>query len=80
SEAVSPTITCNHGEGSKIAIPILAPNKKKVRQNGRRCKENDEEMFTHTAQHRHGIIVEGNLDGGYRSASSVVSTDGISPT
>ncbi|HFK2797761.1 MULTISPECIES: DNA (cytosine-5-)-methyltransferase [Enterococcus] len=80
SEAVSPTITCNHGEGSKIAIPILAPNKKKVRQNGRRCKENDEEMFTLTAQDRHGIIVEGNLDGGYRSASSVVSTDGISPT
>ncbi|MCV6008671.1 DNA (cytosine-5-)-methyltransferase [Enterococcus faecalis] len=80
SEAISPTITCNHGEGSKIAIPILAPNKQKVRQNGRRCKENDEEMFTLTAQDRHGIIVEGNLDGGYRSASSVVSTDGISPT
>lgn len=80
SEAVSPTITCNHGEGSKIAIPILAPNKKKARQNGRICKENDEEMFTLTAQDRHGIIVEGNLDGGYRSASSVVSTDGISPT
>ncbi|HGW6203811.1 TPA: DNA (cytosine-5-)-methyltransferase [Enterococcus faecalis] len=80
SEAVSPTITCNHGEGSKIAIPILAPNKKKVRQNGRRCKENDEEMFPLTAQDRHGIIVEGNLDGGYRSASSVVSTDGIYPT
>ncbi len=80
SEAVSPTITCNHGEGSKIAIPILAPNKKKVRQNGRRCKENDEEMFTLTAQDRHGIVVEGNLDGGYRSDSSVVSTDGISPT
>lgn len=80
SEAISPTITCNHGEGSKITIPILAPNKQKVRQNGRRCKENDEEMFTLTAQDRHGIIVEGNLDGGYRSASSVVSTDGISPT
>lgn len=80
SEAISPTITCNHGEGSKIAIPILAPNKQKVRQNGRRCKENDEEMFTLTAQDRHGVIVEGNLDGGYRSASSVVSTDGISPT
>lgn len=80
SEAVSPTITCNHGEGSKIAIPILAPNKKKARQNGRICKENDEEMFTLTAQDRQGIIVEGNLDGGYRSTSSVVSTDGISPT
>ena len=80
SEAVSPTITCNHGEGSKIAIPILAPNKQKVRQNGRRCKGNGEEMFTLTAQDRHGIIVEGNIDGGYRSASFVVSTEGISPT
>ncbi len=80
SEAVSPTLTCNHGEGSKIAIPILAPDKQKVRQNGRRCKENGEEMFTLTAQDRHGIIVEGNLDGGYRSASFIVSTDGISPT
>lgn len=29
---------------------------------------------------RHEIIVEGTLDGNYRSASSVVSTDGISPT
>lgn len=80
SEAVSPTITCNHGEGSKIAIPILAPDKQKARQNGRRFKGNGEEMFTLTTQDRHGIIVEGNLDGGYRSASSVISTDGISPT
>lgn len=29
---------------------------------------------------RQGIIVEGKLDGGYRSTASVVSIDGISPT
>lgn len=50
------------------------------RQNGRRIKSNNEEMFTLTVQDRHGIIVEENLGGSFRSSSSVVLANGISPT
>ncbi len=40
---------------------ILTPEKKNVRQHGRRFKEPDEEMFTITAQDRHGIIHRGRV-------------------
>lgn len=80
SEALSPTITTNQGEGSKVAIPVLSPDKENVRQNGRRIKNNNEEMFTLTTQDRHGIIVAGRIDGRFRTAASVVSPDGIAPT
>ena len=80
SEGVAPTLTTNNGEGNKIAIPILSPDKDTVRQNGHRIKNDGEEMFTLTVQDRHGIIVEGKIDGRYRSATSVYSTKGISPT
>ncbi|WP_195958001.1 DNA cytosine methyltransferase [Enterococcus gallinarum] len=80
SEGVAPTLTTNNGEGNKIAIPILSPDKETVRQNGRRIKNDGEEMFTLTVQDRHGIIVEGKIDGRYRSATSVYSAEGICPT
>lgn len=35
---------------------MLNPNKLKVRRNGRRVKEEDEEMFTITSQDIHGIL------------------------
>lgn len=41
--------------GTAIAIPILTPDRENKRQNGRRCKENGEPMFTLTGQDRHGI-------------------------
>ena len=40
---------------------ILTPHKEKVRQQGRRIKEPDEEMFTITAQDRHGIWHKGRV-------------------
>ncbi|MDH6364533.1 DNA (cytosine-5)-methyltransferase 1 [Enterococcus sp. PF1-24] len=80
SDGISPTLTTNHGEGNKIAIPVLSPDRVNVRQNGRRLKGNQEEMFTLTAQDRHGIIVAGKLDGKYRSTQSVIDPEGISPT
>lgn len=52
------TLTTNKGEGIKIAIPILAPDRGRKSQNGRRVKENNDPMFTITAQDRHGIICE----------------------
>ena len=35
--------------------PVLTPDRLKKRQNGRRMKEDGEEMFTLTAQDKHGI-------------------------
>ncbi|HIZ71160.1 MAG TPA: DNA cytosine methyltransferase [Candidatus Atopostipes pullistercoris] len=45
------------GEGSKIAIPVLTPDRAKKRQNGRRFKTDREPMFTLTAQDRHGVMI-----------------------
>lgn len=58
SERLAPTLTTNKGEGPKIAIPVLTPDRAEKRQNGRRFKEDGEPMFTLTAQDRHGIAVK----------------------
>ena len=55
---VNPTLTTNKGEGNKIAIPVLTPDRAVKRQNGRRFKEDGEESFTLTAQDRHGVAIE----------------------
>ena len=40
-----------------VAIPVLTPDRADKRQNGRRLKENGEDMFTLTGQDRHGVAV-----------------------
>lgn len=57
----------NHrGEHSAVFVEegpraVISPSKEIVRQNGRRVKEPEEEMFTLTAQDRHGIIHHGRV-------------------
>ena len=51
-------LTTNKGEGNKIAIPVLTPDRAEKRQNGRRFKDDGEPMFTLTSQDRHGVAVE----------------------
>lgn len=80
SNGLSPTLTTNNGEGNKIVLPVLTPDRLKKRQNGRRFKSNEEDMFTVTAQDRHGIMVMGNLESNFRQGSSVLDIDGISTT
>ena len=80
SNGLSPTLTTNNGEGNKIVLPVLTPDRLKNRQNGRRFKSNEEDMFTVTAQDRHGIMVMGNLESNFRQGSSVLDIDGISTT
>ncbi|MES5415865.1 DNA (cytosine-5-)-methyltransferase, partial [Enterococcus mundtii] len=46
SNGLSPTLTTNKGEGTKIVVPVLTPDRFEKRQNGRRFKEDGEEMFT----------------------------------
>ena len=59
-------ISHRHGEHSGILVEdapraVLTPEKESVRQHGRRIKEPDEEMFTLTAQDRHGVIHRGRV-------------------
>ena len=90
SQGLAPTLTTNKGEGQKIAIPVLTPDRLEKRQNGRRFKTDGEPMFTLTAQDRHGVVVEnkvkqvGNLIdtesfGGNPHRGRVYDISGISP-
>ena len=59
-------ISKRKGEHSGVFIEeapraIITPEKETVRQQGRRCKEPDEPMFTLTAQDRHGVIHHGRV-------------------
>jgi DNA (cytosine-5)-methyltransferase 1 len=80
---VSPTLTTMGGghREPKIAEevvgevrPVLTPDRLNKRQNGRRFKDNDEEMFTLTSQDRHGIAL-GYGDVLQRSQSGVSQKD-----
>lgn len=44
-------------EPKVIVQPVLTPDRPEKRQNGRRFKEDGEEMFTLTAQDRHGVMI-----------------------
>ena len=46
---------------NNLVLPCLNPEKEKTRQNGRRIKGNDEEMFTLTTRDRHGVMLVGAL-------------------
>ena len=86
SQGLAPTLTTNKGEGQKIAIPVLSPDRVNKNQNGRRFKTDGEPMFTLTAQDRHGVVVEneikkyGIIQPNYNQSGVVYDTDGISPT
>ena len=59
-------VSNRRGEHSGVLVEdapraILTPDREKVRQQGRRMKESDEEMFTITAQDRHGVYHKGRI-------------------
>lgn len=78
SQGLAPTLTTNKGEGNKIAIPVLTPDRIEKRQNGRRFKNNGEPMFTLTGQDRHGVVIlqkpRGNNRGGIHEVAPTVSS------
>lgn len=57
---IARTLKANSGGGGAktglYAVPVLTPQRANKRQNGRRFKENGDEMFTLTTQDRHGIF------------------------
>lgn len=79
SEGLSPTLTTNKGEGSKIILPVLTPERINKNQNGRRFKDDGEEMFTLTAQDRHGVAIiqkpRGYNDGGEHEIAPTLSAN-----
>ncbi|MCX77472.1 DNA (cytosine-5-)-methyltransferase [Listeria monocytogenes] len=64
----------------QIAIPVLTPDRAEKHQNGRRFKEDGEDMYTLTAQDKHGVIVAGKLPGSHDQNSRVYDPNGIAPT
>lgn len=55
----TPTICArDYKDPLRVAIPVLTPDRAEKRQNGRRMKENQEDMFTLTTQDRHGVAVK----------------------
>lgn len=78
NKGLAPTLTTNKGEGNKIAIPVLTPERIEKRQNGRRFKTNGEPMFTLTGQDRHGVAIlkkpRGNNRGGVHEVAPTVSS------
>ena len=54
---LAPALTTNKGEGNKVTIPVLTPDRAEKRQNGRRFKDDGEPMFTLTGQDKHGVAV-----------------------
>jgi DNA (cytosine-5)-methyltransferase 1 len=63
---ISQTLSSNAGGlGAKTGlyvVPVLTPDRSIKRQNGRRFKENGDEMFTLTAQDKHGVMIANCLD------------------
>lgn len=55
-------------QSTKEVIPVLTPDRLEKRQNGRRFKKPGEEMFTLTAQDRHGVLIKEATVKGYSEA------------
>lgn len=63
NDEIAATVTTNKGEGQKVVIPCITPDRLEKRQNGRRFKEDGEPMFTLTSQDRHGVLEAKRIGG-----------------
>ena len=77
SEGLAPTFSSWKGEGFKVAIPCMTPDRLDKRQNGRRFKDNQEPMFTLNTQDRHGIVVVGDLPTSFKETGRVYGSEGL---
>jgi DNA (cytosine-5)-methyltransferase 1 len=66
---ICPTLTTNKGEGPKMCVPCITPDRVEKRQNGRRFKEDGDPSFTLTSQDRHGVLVKEATKQGYSIAT-----------
>ena len=77
TSGLAPPLTRGKGEGTKIAIPVLTPDRLEKRQHGRRFKDNQEPMFTLTSQDIHGVVVAGNLPTSFDQTGRVFDISGL---
>src|SRR5699024_11147388 len=82
TEGISPTLTSMEGghRQPKIAEkqevrPVMSPEYSNKSQNGRRFKNNDEEMFRLTSQDRHGVAIKEATKKVYTIAKEGVSVN-----
>lgn len=79
-EGIAPTMcsTTTQKDPTKIVVPVLTPDRIEKRQNGRRFKEDGDEMFTLTAQDRHGVAIvqkpRGYNEGGTHEIAPTLSS------
>jgi DNA (cytosine-5)-methyltransferase 1 len=79
-DGIAPTMcsTTTQKDPTKIALPVLTPDRIEKRPNGRRFKNDGEEMFTLTAQDRHGVAIlqkpRGYNEGGLHDISPTLSS------
>ena len=59
----------NHSDMDLIVQAVIDVNREKKTMNGRRIKENNEPMFTLTAQDRHGVMISEATKKGYDIAT-----------
>jgi len=68
----SPCLTASHNSEKELSRlpaivierevrPVLTPDRAEKRQNGRRFKENGDDMFTLTAQDKHGVAIDSKI-------------------
>ena len=60
--------------------PVLTPNRAEKRQNGRRFKEDGEDMFTLTQQDQHGVMIKSIRSAGNKDGSRYYYEDDVSQT
>jgi DNA (cytosine-5)-methyltransferase 1 len=66
ADGIFPTLCAGtHGYAmGNVAVPVLTPDRPEKRQNGRRFKDDGDEMFTLTAQDKHGVAI---MDGEHKT-------------
>lgn len=83
-DGITETLDTGQGGGRghyTIVKPVLTPERKEKKQNGRRFKGEDEPMFTLTAQDRHGVMIAGNVNpSGNGMNGNVYKSKGLAPT
>lgn len=81
ASGIAPTMcsTTTQKDPLKIIVPALTPDRINKRQNGRRFKDPGDEMFTLTAQDKHGILIHSKLPGEFDQARRVYDDRGLAP-
>ena len=83
---VSRTLTATdakmHLDGNYIkqVKPVLTPDRKEKRQNGRRIKEDGEPMFTLTGQDKHGVMIVDKVVGKVTVRKNIVNIEKLKKT